>query len=523
MSRFPAIGLPLAERTIPRVAAASHARGPHRPFLVARGESTTHAEAEEIVASLAGGLAARGVGRGTHVALMLHASPRSVWLLLALARLGAVAVALNVEAKGRLLTYYLQDSVCALGLVDADHAAVFAEAAADAGGPPTVELDPGEDWLERLVGDAPPRAATDEVLFSDVWVVLYTSGTSGVPKGVPVTHAHALTCGAIFAEHMGFGVDDRLFTCLPFFHINATAYTLCGALVSGASIAVGPRFSARAFWSDLAELEATQVNAMGSMLKILEGREPSPAERAHGVRSMFLAPLPGDQPGLSERFGLDFSTVYAQTEWLPSAMTRPGQGHHRPEAAGPVLPYSDLRIVDEQDLDLGMGAVGEITLRAHEPYVTFNGYLGKPEASLELLRNLRFHTGDLGEVDDEGWLLFRGRVKDVIRRRGENISSFMVEELLCGHEDIAEVAAVPVPSSLMEEEIFVFVVTREGAEVAPDELGRFARDIMPRYMVPLYAQVVPDLPRGATNKVAKLLLGERARAAIAAGEISPLP
>lgn len=515
------IDLPLKERTIPRMMARSQSQGLDRPFVVAHGEQYSHARAEEIVAQLAGSLAARGVGKGTRVAMLLDNSPRYVWLLLAMARIGGVAVALNAEAKGRILTYFLEDSKCELAIVDAAHEHTSAEAAADAGEPPTIVLSEQDDWVER-VGSGAPREADDDVAFSDPWVVLYTSGTTGMPKGVPVSHAHAVTCGAIFAEHMNLGPADRLYTCLPLFHINATAYTLCGALVSGASIAVGPRFSARRFWADLAALDATQVNAMGSMVKILEGRQPHEAEQAHGVRSMFVAPLPADPAQLARRFRLSFATVYAQTEWLPSSMSRPGDGYDRPGGAGLILPYSEVQIVDGNDEALRAGAVGEIALRPHDPFVTFQGYLGNPEASLEVFRNLRFHTGDLGEVGEDGWLYFRGRVRDTIRRRGENISALVIEEVLAGHENIAEVAAVPVPSTLMEDDVFVFVARREGAELAPDALERFARQVLPRYMVPLYAEFLDDFPRTTTNKVAKEVLKARARAAVAQGRAKPL-
>jgi crotonobetaine/carnitine-CoA ligase len=515
------IATPLEQRTVPAILAASQARGIDRPFVVTNEATYTHADVEDLVARLAGVLAGHGIDKGARVALLLERSERYVWMLLSLARLGAVAVALNTDAKGRLLSYYLEDSDCRLAITDREHADVFAEAAAIVGGPEALVLDPGEDWIERLAPGA-PREATEQVDFWDPFVVLYTSGTTGMPKGVPVTHGHAITTGGVWAEFMGFGIDDRLYTCLPFFHINATAYSLCGALLSGASLAIGRHFSARRFWDDVAALQATQINGMGSMVKILQGREPHPAEQAHRARMMFLAPLPPDAAELSVRFGLDFSTTYAQTEWLPSSFTVPGDGYDRPGGVGPVLPCTELQIVGEHDEPLPAGRMGEIALRAHEPFTAFTGYLGRPQDSLDAFRNLRFHTGDLGELSDDGWLYFRGRAKDVIRRRGENISATVIEELLAAHPDIVEAAAVPVPSALLEDEVFVYVVLREGAELGADRIVRFAREVMPRHMIPLYADLVADLPRTATNKVAKAVLKERAQQAVVRGAIRPL-
>jgi crotonobetaine/carnitine-CoA ligase len=289
-----------------------------------------------------------------------------------------------------------------------------------------------------------------------------------------------------------------------------------GALAAGAALAVGPRFSARSFWGDVAATGATQVNAMGSMLRILALQEPHPGERAHSVRSVFVAPLPTDAAALAERFAVAFSTTYAQTEWLPSAMTAPGEGYGRAGVTGPLLDVGELRVVDGDDVGVPDGTIGEITLRAHEPGVTFPGYLGRAAESLEAFRNLRFHTGDLGEIRD-GWLYFHGRVDDVIRRRGENISPTVLEELLGDHAGIAEVAAVGVPSALMEEEVFAFVVARAGAALTLAELACFARDALPRSMVPRYLHVVDDLPRTATNKAARQALRKQAAALVADG------
>ncbi|RTL67205.1 MAG: ATP-dependent acyl-CoA ligase [Pseudonocardiaceae bacterium] len=506
-------GVPLTERTVPRMLVRSAALDPGRPFVVTRERSWSHAETERIVATLAAAFTARGIGEGSRVAVMMPTSPRHVWLLLALAHLRAIPVALNPDASGEVLRYFVADSGCVLGVVDQDRAPAFV-AAAGPEGPPTIVLPEGADDLGELSTVDPAPLDPDAASFADTFVVLYTSGSTGMPKATAVTHAQVITCGAIFTDRLGLGPDDRLYTCLPLFHINATAYTLSGALVSGASLALGPRFSATTFWDDVRDLGATEVNAMGSMVRILQARPPRPAERGHRVRTMFVAPLPPDAVELSERFGLDFATCYAQTEWLPSSMTRPGEGYDRPGATGSVLPYAEVRIVGDDDLPLPAGETGEITLRPRDPFTTFQGYLGKPQETVDAWRNLWFHTGDLGDIGPDGWLHYRGRRKDVIRRRGENIPATVVEDLLGGHPDIAEVAAVSVPAHISEEEVFVFVVPRPGATLTAADVEAHAHDVLPRYMVPSYLALVPDLPRTATNKIAKVDLADRARTAL---------
>lgn len=512
-------GPPLAERTVPRLLARALARGPGRPFLVTPRGSWSYGETDAIVERLAGVLAARGVGAASRVAVLHGTTERYVWLLLACARLGAVAVTLNHEATHAALAYYVEHAGADLVVLDDAHRTAYEEAVGptDApGGPPVVTLAVSDAWLDDVAAATPPVPYDlAEPRFDEPFVTLFTSGSSGMPKAVEVSHGQAVTTAMIFVEQLGLGPDDRLYTCLPFFHVNATCYTLCGALAAGASAAIGPRFSARGFWRDVAALGATQLNAMGSMLRILAQREPGPEERAHRLRAVFVAPLPHDAAALGERWNVRFSTTYGQTEWLPTAMTRPGEAYGVPRVAGRIMPTTEVQIVDEQDRALPPGEVGEITLRPVLPGTTFQGYVGRPEESLAAFRNLRFHTGDLGAVDEHGWLFYWGRRKDVIRRRGENVAAAMVEELVAAHPLVVEAAAVPVPDEISGDEIFVFAAAAEPAP-SVDELHAFCARTMPRYMRPLHLRVVDALPRTATNKIAKPALRERACAEVAA-------
>jgi crotonobetaine/carnitine-CoA ligase len=511
--------LPLAARTVPRLFDRALAQAPDRPFLVSPRGTWSYRETDAIVDRLAGLLAARGVGAASRVAVLHGTTERYAWLLLACARLGAVAVALNHEATHAALAYYVRHAAADLVVLDTAHRAAYEEAVGPVdrtGATPVLVLADPEDRLARSTPTGPRVYARAEPRFDEPFVTLFTSGSSGMPKAVEVSHGQAVTTASIFVEQLELDADDRLYTCLPFFHVNATCYTLCGAIAAGASAAIGPRFSARGFWRDVAALGATQLNAMGSMLRILAQREPGPEERAHRLRSVFVAPLPYDAAELGERYGVRFSTTYGQTEWLPTAMTRPGEAYGVPRVAGRIMPTTEVLIVDEQDRALPPGEVGEITLRPVLPGTTFAGYVGRPEESLAAFRNLRFHTGDLGAVDEHGWLFYWGRKKDVIRRRGENIAAAMVEELVAAHPAVIEAAAVPVPDEISGDEIFVFAAAAEPAPTV-EELHAFCARTMPRYMRPLHLRIVDALPRTATNKVAKPELRERALAEVGAG------
>lgn len=522
---------PLTERTVPHLFDRALAQAPDRPFLVTPQGTWSYRETDAIVERLAGVLTAHGARPASRVAVLHGTTERYAWLLLACARIGAVAVTLNHDATHAALAYYVEHAGADLVVLDHQHRAAYADAVGHAGAPdapgttPVLTLPDAANWLDELA-DATPPAPFDRAApwFDEPFVTLFTSGSSGMPKAVEVSHGQAVTTAMIFVEQLGLGPDDRLYTCLPFFHVNATCYTLCGALVAGASAAIGPRFSARGFWRDVASLGATQLNAMGSMLRILARREPSPDERAHRLRAVFVAPLPDDAATLGDRWGVRFSTTYGQTEWLPTAMTRPGEAYGRPRVAGRIMPTTEVLIVDDRDRPLAPGEVGEITLRPVLPGTTFQGYVGRPDESLAAFRNLRFHTGDLGAVDEQGWLYYWGRKKDVIRRRGENIAAAMVEELVAAHPAVVEAAAVPVPDDISGDEIFVFAAAVDPAPTV-DELHAFCARTMPRYMRPLHLRVVDALPRTATNKVAKPELRERACAEVAAtaGAVSHAP
>jgi carnitine-CoA ligase len=470
----------------------------------------------------AAALLARGVGPGTHVAVMMDNAPEFLWVNFGLGMIGAVGVPINTAAKGQLLRYYVEDSGCTALVADSHHLPVLDRALGGFGrfdlvvahGEPREGCAALADLLaegDGLAELAPPAAVTCD----QPWLIMFTGGTTGPSKGVVCPHAHPQTVARRLVTAWDLQPQDRMYTFLPLFHGNAFWYSCLTAIWAGASVALAPRFSASRFWDDVHRFGATEFNAMASVTKILEKMEPSPAEADNPLRLGFVVPLPNERAELERRWGLEFSTCFAMTELGPAAVLIPGDGHDRGGVAGTCDPgYLELRIVDELDREVEPGTPGQIVSRSVEPWTTLIGYHGKPEATATAMLNQWFHTGDRGMIDADGFVYFLDREKDAIRRRGENISAHEVERMLEQHEGVREVAAVPVPSELEEEDVGVYVVRVAGSEVGERELVEFAIEEMPYFMVPRYVGFVDELPKTDTHKVAKYRLRER----VAAGD-----
>jgi carnitine-CoA ligase len=352
-------------------------------------------------------------------------------------------------------------------------------------------------------GDPIPAAAVKP---GDTLAILYTSGTTGPSKGVCCPHAQYFWYGANSAAILRVGADDVLCTSLPLFHINALN-SFAQALLTGARQVVEGRFSVSGFWTSLARHEATVTYLLGAMVPMLLSREPSPAERAHKVRT---ALGPGVPAHLFETFrartGIALVEGYGSTE---TNFVIASVGTDKPGGMGVLRPGFEARIVDENDTELPPGSPGELVLRADEPFAFSTGYLGMPEQTVEAWRNLWFHTGDRVVRDADGRFHFVDRLKDAIRRRGENISSFEVEQVLLSHPAVATAAVFPVRSELAEDEVMAAIVVKPGESLTGEALVRFCEPRLPAFAVPRFVEVLPDLPRTENGKVQKYRLRER--------------
>ena len=339
----------------------------------------------------------------------------------------------------------------------------------------------------------------------DPSLILFTSGTTGPSKGVILCHKANFSVAKTACELMKYGPEDRLFTSFPLFHVNARYTTILVALLVGCDVVMHSRFSASKFWNICREEQITAFNFMGSLLTMLMKQPERSNDADNPVRKAFGAPTPVEiYEDFENRFQVKISEVYGSTE-LGTALYNPASSFRKGSCGYPV-PVYEVEIHDENDNPCPPGVAGEIVCRPKEPYIMFSGYYGMPEATVESWKNLWFHTGDTGKMDEDGYFYFLDRKKDVVRRRGENISSYEVERVINDHPKVFESAVIGVPSELSEEEVLAVVIVKEGEELKPEELLDFCQDRMAYFAVPRFIRFVEELPKNTSQRVEKYKL-----------------
>jgi crotonobetaine/carnitine-CoA ligase len=510
------------ERTVGLVLAEKAGRIGHRPFLHWAGRTYTYGDLDAMSNRYANSFRGLGIGRGSHVSMIMENGPEFFWTLFGLGKLGAVAVPLNTAARGDLLTYFLTQSdsthVC---VSEAFRERVTAgarqspsvQAVLTLGAPAVAAGDDGDDGPAIVAmegfGDNPATApdVSPPVKASDPHLIMYTSGTTGPSKGAICPHSQGLSVGQQMADVNGYRPDDILYTCLPVFHANALWYTVYAALWAEASIALYPRFSARSFWDEVRYSGATIINCLGAMANILWQLPVSPHDRDHSVRVCMMVPNSLElSDGFRDRFGITTTSVYAMTENCAVTIFSPDDPRGKVPSAGRLRDQVSVQIVDDEEREVPPGEVGEIRIRPNERGIIMHGYYKMGDATVDNIRDLWFHTGDRGRVDSDGYLYFVDRKKEIIRRRGENISAFEVEMIICRHPAILEAAAVPVPSDLSEDDLMVYLVRAPDAFVEFEELIDFCATNMPYYMVPRYLDFIDELPKTPSEKIEKYRL-----------------
>ena len=466
----------------------------------------TYAQLRALVVGKAAGLHKLGVKRGDHVAVWMANGREALIAFYAINYLGAVFVPFNTAYRGSILEHVLFNSdahllIAHAGLLDRleaiDTAAI--SKIVTLGRPATeiafetidfANVNGTEDELQPLASPIEPW---------DNQSIIYTSGTTGPSKGVLSSYLHLYTNAGPESWHFVTG-EDRYLVNMPIFHIGGLGIPFV-MLARGGSIALMENFSTDSFWDFVRKTECTVIFLLGVMATFLIKRPPAPDDRDNQVRVAFMVPLTDDAGPFHERFGIDVFTIFNMTE-ISSPIVSKANPVKR-GTCGKVRPGVDVRLVDANDCEVPIGSVGEMIVRTDRPWSMNSGYYKNPEATAKAWRNGWFHTGDAFRRDEEGFFYFVDRVKDAIRRRGENISSFEVESEVMAHPGVREAAVIGVPSEYSEDEVMAVIAPVPGATIDHVHLTEFLTARLPYFMVPRYIRIMDQLPKTPTAKVMK--------------------
>ncbi len=493
------------------------------------GRQLTYAELHDDALRWAEALRRVGVGRGDHVGTMMPASVEAQLALLACGWLGAVEVPVNTAHRGQMLLYTLEHADVTTLIVAAEHLAVLAEVAAALpllgtvivvpspsfwpgdvtsgraisrpepdGGGGTRQREPRFIGVAEMLDGVGPADDLPGPQVHDVAALLFTSGTTGPSKAViaPWGLIHAIWS---WVPDDAVMPGEGFYCSLPMFH-NSGRSGFCNAMDRGATFIFRDKFSVTNFWSDVRSAGAVVAALVGPLTSLVYGAAPRHDDADNPLRGVILGPMIPNIVDFEERFGVRVATCYGQTECGCPITT--GWDHGPWANCGRdrlTWPFNEVRLVDEYDNPVPAGTVGEMVVRSPEPWTMILGYYKMPEATVEAWRNGWFHTGDAFKADADGWYYFVDRLRDSIRRRGENISSFEVEAAVSGHPDVIECAAIGIRTEHGDDEVMAAVVVTDRATFDPAELVGWLEPRMPRYMMPRYIEAFDDLPRNQTT------------------------
>lgn len=513
-------------------------RNPDKVYLQIAGQRITYQEFYSRVRRTASLFQDMGVGRGDRVCLFLPNVPEFHYCWFGLSLIGAISVPVNVAYR-RDEAAYIFDNAGAKAVVAHTSLLSVANPAADRSpavtqrivvrtspsgeapsgeapdaSPPTADQaeDLFEGWTDfsEAMSGARELAELPDISPEEISMLVYTSGTTGNPKGVQVTHLMYVAAGQGFAHWTEATSDDRFFTCLPFFHANAQYYSTMGSLAAGATLVVAERFSASRFWEQVRSAEATVVNFIGMMMPVLAKQPEGDMDRTNNVRLFYGSPAfsPEFLVAFQERFNTDIIVGFGMTETCYGSIEKIGHPR-RPNSSGQPRTHPDarfsneIRIVDDEGEPVANGQPGEITIK--NPAIMPGYWRNREQTDLALVDGW-LHTGDLGWQDEDGFLYFVDRKKDVIRRRGENISSQEVEDVIKRHPTVLDCAVIAVPSELGEDEVKAYVTPRPPESIDPESIVYWCGENLAYFKVPRYIEVREELPRTPSLRVRKDLL-----------------
>ncbi|WP_182422278.1 AMP-binding protein [Aureimonas sp. ME7] len=472
---------------------------PDRIFARFEGRPLTIGELDRASSAFAAHLREMGIGPGARVAVMMRNSIAAIQVIFGLAKAGVVWVPVNAQQRGEGLHYLLEHSRPCLLVHDATFASVLGELETiDAprllheenrdDGPLSTVLASGRPFEEVPPASSAPLA------------IMYTSGTTGRPKGVIVTHRmlHLASQGAALVADVRAG--DVFFVWEPFFHVGG-AQLLPLPLSHDVTLGIVERFSASRFWDEVRREGATHIHYLGGILQILLKQPPSPGDRSHDVRIAWGGGCPaGTGRAFQERFGTQMRECYGMTE-ASSITTFEREGVLG--SVGRAVPWLQVEVLDDTGSPVPFGQRGEIVVAGLGEGAIFPGYYENPEATANALKGGRLHTGDVGSTDEEGRLLFHGRMTDSVRCRGENVSAFEVEYVVAGHPDVEDCAMIGVAAEIGEQDIKLFVQPKADRHVEPALLSNWLQQRLASYQLPRYVTIVDGFERTASQRIMK--------------------
>lgn len=512
----------LEDRTLGRVLAIAARQAGDKPLIIdVAGETISYAETDRRANQTARGLSDLGIDQQEPVLFMLPDAIDLVVLVFALARRGAIQVPINLAYRGAFLSRIINDSSAPTLVIDVQYLDRLALVSAEL------------EHLQRCViypqkpDVVPPEIASRFELFDfsalssndhspldegpayyDLAGIMYTSGTTGTSKGVMVCHAHAYR----YANNIGAqcAYNDRFYTAgLPLFHVAGQWAVVYRSILRGATVILRRGYRNEHFWSDIREHGATMTQLLGAIANFIWQQAPRDDDADNPLERAGIYPVIPQWQAFSKRFGVKLWTTYGSTESPPPCTHRAGEPFPTLQYVGDLKETVDCKILDENDVECARGRIGEICVRPQNPWEMTLGYWKRPQATADAFRNLWFHTGDAGYIDEHNRLYFVDRTTDSMRRRGENISSMEVEGIVNEHPDVLESAAFPVWAEESEQEVMVTITPQPGRTIDPVLLTCYLNEKMPYFMVPRYIDVVAEIPKTPTGKMRKNSLREQ--------------
>jgi crotonobetaine/carnitine-CoA ligase len=475
---------------------------PNRVFARFGAQVVTFQDLDCRSSMLAAWIKRLGIARGDRVALMLRNTPIHLALLFAVAKSGTIWVPVNVRERGDNLAYILDHSQPKLVIAEADLAAAIESSGANLGGAILETVDIASSVTGDKEASTEPIAAAEQT-----FAIMYTSGTSGPPKGVLVSHRMLRIAGEAVAVVSAAGAGDVMFMWEPLFHIGG-AQMIVLPLIADVTLALVERFSASRFWEMAKSAAATHVHYLGGVMQMLFKQPPGLLDKAHGVRIAWGGGCrPDIRAPVAERFGVAIRECYGMTE-ASSITTANLDGS--PGSVGKPMPWFTVELLNANGLAIAQGERGEIVVRTSLPGAITAGYYRDPQATKRALRDGALYTGDIGKFDGDGNLMFRGRKSDSARVRGENVSAFQVESVAAQHPAVADSAMIAVASEIGEQNIKLFVQAKAGATLNAAELSQWLAERLAPYQNPRYIVLIDDFQRTASHRIMKHKLTSKA-------------